>query len=130
MSLRRLLRSHLGPYRKTLWIVVVFQAIQTTATLALPALNADLINNGVLVGDTDYIWRIGAVMLGFSIVQIVFAVVAVWFGARVAMGFGRDVRRDLFHQVTDFSAARSARSVHRRSSPASPTTCSRCRCSS
>jgi ATP-binding cassette subfamily B protein len=104
MSLRRLLRSHLAPYRKTLWIVVVFQAIQTAATLALPSLSADLINDGVLVGDTGYIWRIGAVMLGFSLVQIVFAVVAVWFGARAAMGFGRDVRRDLFHQVTGYSS--------------------------
>jgi ATP-binding cassette subfamily B protein len=104
VSLRRLLRSHLGPYRTTLAIVVVLQAIQTSATLALPTLNADLINEGVLVGDNGYIWRTGAVMIGFSLVQIVFAAVAVWFGARAAMGFGRDVRRDLFHQVTDYSA--------------------------
>ncbi len=83
---------------------MVFQAVQTAASLALPSINANLINNGVLTGDTDYIWRIGAVMLGFSVVQIVFAVVAVWFGAKVAMGFGRDVRRDLFHQVTGYSA--------------------------
>ena len=109
MSLRRLLRSHLRPYRKTLWMVVLLQAIQTTATLALPSLSADLINNGVLVGDTGYIWRTGAVMVGFSVVQIVFAVVAVWFGARAAMGFGRDVRRDLFHQVTGYSSSRGRR---------------------
>ncbi len=87
-----------------LWIVVVLQAIQTSATLALPALNADLINKGVLRGDNGYIWRIGAVMVGFSFVQIVFAAAAVWYGARAAMGFGRDLRRDLFHQVTDYSA--------------------------
>ncbi|MEJ7801086.1 MAG: ABC transporter ATP-binding protein [Ilumatobacter sp.] len=104
MSLRTLLRTHLGPYRRTLWLVVALQAIQTTATLALPALNADLINDGVLVGDNGYIWRTGAVMVGFSFVQIVFAAAAVWFGARAAMGFGRDLRRDLFHQVTDYSA--------------------------
>ncbi len=104
MSLRRLLRSHLGPYKRLLLIVVVLQAIQTTATLALPALNADLINDGVLVGDNGFIWRTGGVMIGFSLVQIVFAAAAVWFGAQAAMGFGRDVRRDLFHQVTDYSA--------------------------
>jgi ATP-binding cassette, subfamily B, multidrug efflux pump len=104
VSLRRLLGSHLAPYRRTLWLVVVFQAIQTSATLALPTLNADLINKGVLVGDNGFIWRIGAVMVAFSLVQIVFAATAVWFGARAAMGFGRDVRRDLFHQVTDYSA--------------------------
>jgi ATP-binding cassette subfamily B multidrug efflux pump len=104
MSLRQLLRTHLAPYKKVLWIVVVLQAIQTGATLALPSLNADLINNGVLVGDNGYIWRTGAIMIGFSLVQIVFAAAAVWFGARAAMGFGRDLRRDLFHQVTDYSA--------------------------
>jgi ATP-binding cassette subfamily B protein len=104
VSLRRLLRTHLAPYRRTLWFVVALQAVQTTATLALPTLNADLINNGVLRGDNGYIWRTGAVMIGISFVQIVFAATAVWFGARVAMGFGRDVRRDLFHQVTDYSA--------------------------
>ena len=104
MSLRRLLRTHLAPYQGILWLVVVLQAIQTGATLALPTLNADLINKGVLPGDNGYIWRIGAVMLGFSVVQIVFAAAAVWYGAKAAMGFGRDLRRDLFHQVTDYSA--------------------------
>ncbi|MEO6571224.1 MAG: ABC transporter ATP-binding protein [Ilumatobacteraceae bacterium] len=104
MSLRQLLRTHLAPYRRMLWLVVGLQAIQTTATLALPALNADLIDNGVLVGDNGHIWRVGAVMLGFSLLQIVFAAIAVWFGARAAMAFGRDLRRDLFHQVTGYSA--------------------------
>ena len=104
MSLRRLLRTHLAPYRRLLWIVVALQAVQTFATLALPALNADLINDGVLVGDNGFIWRTGGVMLGFSVVQILFGAAAVWFGARAAMGFGRDLRRDLFHQVTDYSA--------------------------
>jgi ATP-binding cassette subfamily B protein len=104
MSLRRLLRSHLGRYRRLIWLVVVLQAIQTTATLWLPALNADLIDQGVLAGDNGYIWRTGGVMLAFSLVQIVFAAAAVWFGAQTAMAFGRDLRGDLFHQVTDYSA--------------------------
>lgn len=104
MSLRQILRIHLGPYKNILLLIVVLQAIQTSATLALPTLNANLINRGVLTGDNDYIWRIGFIMIGFSIVQVIFASVAVWFGARTAMGFGRDLRRDLFHQVTGFSA--------------------------
>ncbi len=104
MSLRQLLRTHLAPYKRVLWVVVILQAIQTSATLALPTLNADLINKGVLRGDNGYIWRTGAVMVGFSVVQIVFASAAVWYGAKAAMGFGRDLRRDLFHQVTDYSA--------------------------
>lgn len=109
MSLRHLLRTRLGPYRKALWIVVALQAVQTAATLTLPALNAKLINEGVLVGDNGFIWQVGGVMIAFSLVQIVFASVAVWFGARAAMGFGRDLRRDLFHQVTGYSAREVAK---------------------
>ena len=104
MRLRELLASHLLPYKRLLWLVVVLQAVQTTATLTIPALSADLIDRGVLVGDNAYIWRQGGIMLVFALVQIAFAVVAVRFGARAAMGFGRDVRRDLFHQVTGYSA--------------------------
>jgi ATP-binding cassette subfamily B protein len=104
MSLRRLLLSHLGPYRRLLLAVVALQAVQTFATLVLPSLNADLIDEGVLVGDNDFIRRTGVVMLAFTLLQIVVAAGAVWYGAQVAMGFGRDVRRDLFHRVTDFSA--------------------------
>ncbi len=104
MKLWQLLKSHLGPYRRLLTLVVVLQAIQTFAALTLPTINALLIDNGVLQGDNDYIITMGAVMLGFTIVQIVFASAAVWYASQAAMGFGRDVRRDLFHSVTGFSA--------------------------
>ncbi|WP_040495912.1 ABC transporter ATP-binding protein [Ilumatobacter nonamiensis] len=104
MSLRRLLVSHLGPYRNLLAVVIVLQAIQTAAALTLPTLNADIIDNGVLVGDNAYIWRVGAIMLFFSLVQIAFAIGAVRYGARAAMSFGRDLRRDIFHQVNSYSA--------------------------
>ena len=103
MSLRELFRTHLAPYRSLLVLVVILQAIQTFAALTLPSLNADIIDKGVLVGDNDYIRRTGLVMLGFTAVQAVFAIGAVWFGARTAMAFGRDLRRDLFQQVTAFS---------------------------
>jgi ATP-binding cassette, subfamily B, multidrug efflux pump len=104
MKLWQLLKSHLGPYRRVLTIVVVLQAIQTFAALTLPTINALLIDNGVLQGDNDYILTMGGVMMAFTIVQIVFASAAVWYASQAAMGFGRDVRRDLFHSVTGYSA--------------------------
>ena len=85
-------------------IVVVLQAIQTTAALLLPTLNASIIDEGVLVGDNGFIRRTGAVMIGVSVVQVVFTIGAVFYGARAAMAFGRDIRRDLFDKVTSFSA--------------------------
>jgi ATP-binding cassette, subfamily B, multidrug efflux pump len=103
--LTRLLRSHLmRPYRGLLVIIVVLQAVQALASLYLPTLNADLIDKGVLQGDNGYIRSVGVAMLGVTLIQVVFSVGAVYYSARVAMGFGRDVRGDLFHRVTDFSA--------------------------
>jgi len=102
--LARLVRQYLAPYRRQLWLVVLLQLVATIAALYLPSLNADIIDQGVVRGDQGYIWSHGALMLAVSLVQISFAVTAVYFGARAAMGFGRDVRHALFHQVTGYSA--------------------------
>src|SRR5947209_4184097 len=101
--LMRLLRSHLRPYRKVLALVVVLQTVQTSAALTLPTINARVIDNGVIPGNVGYIYTWGAVMLGFAFVQVIFSVGAVYYGGKVAMSFGRDLRKNLFHQVTDFS---------------------------
>ena len=102
--LKRLLSTVLAKYKGLLWVVVAFQAIQAVAGLYLPTLNSDIINNGIVKQDLGYIWRIGGLMLLVTILQVGFSVIAVYFGSKVAMGFGRDVRRSLFHQVNDFSA--------------------------
>ncbi len=100
----RLLGSHLRPYKRELGLLVLLQCVQAGAALTLPGINADIVDQGILPGDTGYIRAHGALMLGFSLVQVTFAVAAVWVGSKVAMSFGRDVRASLFHQVTDFSA--------------------------
>jgi ATP-binding cassette subfamily B protein len=99
-----LLRERLRPYRRIIAIMVVFQAVQTVCTLAIPTLSANLIDKGILRHDQAYIRSTGLVMLGFALGQVLFASVAVYFGAKVAMSFGRDIRSALFHTVTDFSA--------------------------
>jgi ATP-binding cassette subfamily B protein len=99
----RLLIDYLRRYKKILWAVVGLQAVATACTLFLPTLNADIIDKGVLTGDTDYIWKVGGVMLVVTLIQIGFAIGSVFYGARAAMSFGRDVRKDLFHKVTGFS---------------------------
>ena len=103
MSLRRLLKSHLAPHRQAIIFVLVLQAGQTTAGLLLPGLNATLIDEGVLLGDQAVIWRMGAIMLIVSFVQVGLLAGAIWFASRAAMAFGRDIRRDVFHRVTGYS---------------------------
>jgi ATP-binding cassette subfamily B multidrug efflux pump len=99
-----LLRTYLRPYRASIVVVVVLQLIQSLATLYLPTLNADIIDKGVVAGDTGYIMRIGGIMLAVTLLQVVCAIVAVYFGARAAMAMGRDIRRSVFDQVQSFSA--------------------------
>ncbi|MEX0782191.1 MAG: ABC transporter ATP-binding protein [Dehalococcoidia bacterium] len=100
----RLFRTYLGAYRYWLLAVLILQTVQAIASLFLPSLNADIIDKGVLQGDTGRIWSIGGAMLAVTAVQAVFSVGAVYCAARVAMGFGRDLRAALFHRVVDFSA--------------------------
>lgn len=102
--LTKLLRIHLRPYRRDLWLIVLLQFVQTLAGLYLPTLNADIIDSGVVKGDIDYILGVGGVMLLVSLVQIACSIGAVYYGARTAMAVGRDVRGAVFHRVQDFSA--------------------------
>ncbi|MEU6073060.1 ABC transporter ATP-binding protein [Micromonospora sp. NPDC047074] len=105
----RLLRTYLRPYHRPLAAVVLLQFVGTMASLYLPSLNADIIDLGVARGDTGYILRTGLWMLAVSLVQIACSVVAVYLGARTAMGFGRDVRSAVFGHVNRFSAREVAR---------------------
>ncbi|MFG1902675.1 ABC transporter ATP-binding protein [Micromonospora carbonacea] len=105
----RLLRAYLRPYRRPLAAVLAFQFVGTMASLYLPSLNADIIDQGVTRGDTGYIMRTGGWMLLVSLVQIACSIAAVYLGARTAMGFGRDVRAEIFAHVNRFSAREVAR---------------------
>jgi ATP-binding cassette subfamily B protein len=100
----KLLRTYLRPYRRPILYVVVLQLISTIGMLYLPTLNADIINNGVIEGDTGYIMRFGGIMLAVSLAQLVASVIAVFFGARTAMASGRDIRAGIFAKVQSFSA--------------------------
>ena len=99
-----LLQEKLRPYRRLLWIVVVFQAVQSLAGLYLPTLNARIIDRGITQGDTNYIWRVGGLMLLTTLVQVLLSIAAIYFGSRASMAFGRDTRSALFHQVNSFSS--------------------------
>src|SRR3954451_19280107 len=98
-----LLRTYLAPYRAPIALALLLLLVGAIGNLYLPDLNADIIDNGVVKGDTDYILRVGALMLVVTAILGVASVAAVFIGARVAMGFGRDVRRAVFSTVETFS---------------------------
>ena len=103
MNLWRILIHYLRPHWVLLLLVMVFQYAQSMASLALPTLNADIINNGVATGDTGYILGTGGSMLLISFGQVAGSILATYFGSRLAMSVGRDIRDDVFAKVGKFS---------------------------
>lgn len=103
-----LLRTYLSPYKRPIAIVLFFQLVQTLANLYLPGLNADIIDRGVVAGDTGFIVRTGLVMLAITVLQVVCTIVAVYYGARTSMALGRDLRAGVFGKVETFAAREMA----------------------
>jgi len=98
-----LLRRYLRPYRGQLAVVLLLLLIQAIGQLLLPSLNADIINNGVIKGDTDYIIRLGGLMLLVTLLLGICSVIGSYYSAMTAMGFGRDVRAAMFNRVQTFA---------------------------
>lgn len=92
----------LRPHARSLALLLALQVAQSLATLSLPSLSADVINLGVARGDHAYVLRLGAVMLAVALAQVAFAVGATAVGARLAIGYGRDLRGAVFAHVQDF----------------------------
>lgn len=102
--LLRLIGEYTRPSRGAMGLIVALQFVATIGTLLLPSINADIIDKGIIRGDTGYILRQGAFMLAVSLVQVAATVVAVYFAARTAMRFGRDLRSGVFRRVGQFAA--------------------------
>ncbi|MCC3271554.1 ABC transporter ATP-binding protein/permease [Arthrobacter zhangbolii] len=102
--LLRLVRQYLAPYKGTVAAVVALQLLQTVATLYLPTLNADIIDRGVVTGDTGVIMEVGGWMLAVTAGQILCSIAATFLAARVAMSTGRNIRSELFTNVETFSS--------------------------
>jgi ATP-binding cassette subfamily B multidrug efflux pump len=101
--LGKILFRYLRPYSRQLVAVLVFQFAAALASLYLPTLNGNIIDEGVAQGDTGYIWTTGLLMLAISLGQITASVIATYFAARAAMQAGRDIRNDVFERVSAFS---------------------------
>ena len=99
----RIMTHYLKAYKWQVLALMVFQIAQALLALYLPNLNADIINKGVASGSSSEIYRYGAIMLGFSLLQVAAAIVATYFSSRLAMRLGYEVRRDYFKAVEGFS---------------------------
>ena len=91
------------PYRAVLTLVVVLAFLQAIANLYLPTLFANIVDNGIIKGDTGYIWRTGGIMLLITLAGTIAAVVGIFYSSQVATGFGKIIRARLFTHVSQFS---------------------------
>jgi ABC-type multidrug transport system fused ATPase/permease subunit len=104
LVLLRQLRGYLRPHAAQLGLLVVLLALQAGGILYLPTLNADVINNGVVVGDVGYIWRIGGLMLGIVFAVVLVSLAAVYYASRISMSVGARMRSVAFRRTLAFSA--------------------------
>lgn len=100
----RFLLTALRPHRRAVAVIGLLQLAQTLASLLLPTLNGDLIDNGLVHGDTGYVLRTGIPLLGATLAQIVCSIGVTWLGTRVATAVGGELRSAIFRQVQRFSA--------------------------
>lgn len=91
------------PYLISIIAILILVFLQTQSDLYLPSLMSDIINKGVMNGDTAYIWQTGGWMLLIAGAGTLCSLVAGFLSARSAMGFGRDVRNKVFRRVESFS---------------------------
>jgi ATP-binding cassette subfamily B multidrug efflux pump len=99
-----LLKEYLRPYRTLIFLISALLLVQSIASLYLPSLNADLINNGVAKGDITYIWKTGLVMLAVSVLVMGASIWLGYLSSKASMSFGADIRKAVFESVERFSA--------------------------
>jgi len=103
--MKDLLIKFLKPYGKQIILAIVFLLLQVMSNLYLPSLNADIINNGVAKGEINYIIKTGSFMLVVALLLVTCAIASSYFSSKIAMSFGRDMRRAIFYKVESFSQA-------------------------
>ena len=93
----------LKPYTLSLFLVIIFLLAQSLAELYLPTLMSDLVDNGMMKGDSSYVWRFGSYMLLVALLSSLCSVAASYLSSIIGMGYGRDTRNRVFFQVENYS---------------------------
>lgn len=97
------LSKYLKPFRFSIVLILVFMFLYSLSSLYLPTLMSDIVNKGVVNGDTNYIWEIGGYMLLVAAGGAICSVIGAFYSSKAAMGFGKLLRSKVFQHVTEFS---------------------------
>ncbi len=97
------LLKYLKPYWWQVLILLIAIGGQVFTTLQLPALMADIINNGIIKEDMGHIWQDGGIMILLALLSAVASFVASFFSARVGASFSRDLRAAIFQKIINLN---------------------------
>ncbi len=97
--------KYLKPYWWQVLVLLASTALQVYCTLRLPALMAEIINDGIVPGASDVIWAIGIQMILLAIISAIGTLISSFFSARIGANFSRDIRNDVFSKVLTFNVA-------------------------
>ena len=109
LVLAGLLRRFTRPSVGSLCLITTLIVVQAAGNLYLPNLNADLINEGIVAGDTGYIWRVGGIMIVIVFAIAAISIVAAYLSSRMSMGLGAALRAAVYRQVQSFSSSEMKR---------------------
>ncbi|MEH7481531.1 ABC transporter ATP-binding protein [Neobacillus drentensis] len=97
------LTRFLKPFQLPVYLVLGLVLLQSLSELYLPTLMADIVDKGVVTGDTNYIWKIGGFMLLVAAGGMICSIAASFYSAKAASGFGKLLRSKIFSHVGNFS---------------------------
>ena len=102
--MRKLLR-YLKQYKKESIIGPLFKLLEACFELIVPLVMANIIDIGIKNQDMPYIWKMGAVLVLFGVLGLACSLTAQYFAAKAAVGFGTELRHDLFAHINSLSYA-------------------------
>ncbi len=93
----------LKPYKKRIILMLFLLFVQVIGTLYIPTLTADIVNNGIVAGDLNFVWKTGGFMLLTAMITALVSILGTYTSTYISTGMGRDIRGALFRKVQDFS---------------------------
>ncbi len=97
------LLKNLKPYTMALMAIVVLMLLRTFSELMLPRFMSNIVDIGILNGDTNYILETGMIMLGVAFFGGATSIFSSYLSSKVGIGFARDLRKKVFAKVTSYS---------------------------
>ena len=100
--IKKLMKS-IREYKKDSILTPICVAVEVVLETIIPLLMANLIDDGVYDGEMNLVYKIGLELILCAVLSLVFGVLSGNFAAKASSGFAKNLRKDLYYKVQDFS---------------------------